>query len=399
MTDQKNTVKIFVVAGSEPARRKLLHLFHDIPTIEVVGTAGEKFIAPEQLNALEPDLLLLDLDAREKASRKLSGYISQHLPRCKAIVLGKSSECKPGRPPAFRPPGHGRGKRASALVDPDDPLIRPDGTVDYSYDHIEYIASASRGTTHSSAVRDIVEHKQAQEELERSHGELQELIAMFDSLRLEEQKRLAHEMHDEFGQLLAAMKIDLSALQQHLPQQNSEVAGHLCSINELVDTMMTSVRRILADLPPKIIEDLGLFSALQSMASAFETRHHVACTLRAKGHGPGPDTRVATAIYRMVQEALNNVAKHARASLVEIEVRSDGEQVCVRVADNGIGIPAKCMRRPGSFGLVGMRERAAALGGDLRVSGRAGHGTSLEITIPLGRFASPACRSPSTVRR
>jgi two-component system sensor histidine kinase UhpB len=233
------------------------------------------------------------------------------------------------------------------------------------------------------AALDVTDRKQAQAELERSHHELQELIAALDLLRVEEQKRLAHEMHDDFGQLLAAMKMDLSTLQQHLPQSDSKIVRHLSSINELVDAMVASVRRIIADLPPKVLEDVGLCSALEIMAANFEKRHRITCRMRLLESEPKLETRIATAIYRVVQETLNNVAKHANADYVEAQINCSETHIKLCVQDNGRGLSPDKLRKPGSFGLVGMRERVSALGGEMKIDSMEGAGTAIKITIPL----------------
>ena len=230
---------------------------------------------------------------------------------------------------------------------------------------------------------DITERKQAQLDLERSHAELQELIAALDASRGEEQRRLAQEMHDDFGQLLTAMKMDLCTLRQCLPQDDTQVVAHLTSINELVEAMVASVRRIVADLPPKILEDLGLYSALESMTGNFTRRHGIACRLHVPQAEPALDARVALAVYRLVQEALNNVAKHAHARCAEVRIECDGDGMTVYVGDDGNGLTMNNLNKPGSFGLRGMRERVAAFGGKLRIDSAEGKGTQILIRLPL----------------
>ncbi len=241
------------------------------------------------------------------------------------------------------------------------------------------------------AIIDITERKQAQEELERSHGELQELITALDTLRVEEQRRLAHEMHDDFGQLLAAMKLDLCTLKQHLSNQDSEAVKYLGSINDLVDTMVISVRRILADLPPKMVDDLGLFNALRAMVRNFEKRHQLTCRLEFSGLEPALDPKVATALFRMAQEALNNVVKHACATLVRLQIDCNTTSIALTVGDNGRGLQKECLHKLGSFGLIGMRERASALGGEMKIESGNEKGTTIKIVIPIHAQAAPTC--------
>jgi two-component system sensor histidine kinase UhpB len=269
-------------------------------------------------------------------------------------------------------------------------IHKRDGMVRWLHDEATVVTNADGEPLFlQGAVIDITERRQAQSELERSHQELQELITTLDSLRVEEQKRLAHEMHDDLGQLLAAMKMDISTLRQHLPQSDSKVAQYLGNINELVDAMVASVRRIIADLPPKILEDAGLFSALEMMVANFEKRHQVSCHLMLSECEPELDTKVATAIYRMMQEMLNNVAKHARATQIEASVDCSRQHVKLCVTDNGRGMTTGGADKAGSFGLIGMRERVMALGGEMKIDSAKGKGTVVHITIPINRAEPP----------
>jgi two-component system sensor histidine kinase UhpB len=269
-------------------------------------------------------------------------------------------------------------------------IYKSDGKLRWFHDEARVVTCAQGQPLFlQGAILDITERKQAQAELEQSHRELQEMISALDSLRVEEQKRLAHEMHDDFGQLLAAMKMDISTLQQHLPQSDARIVRHLSSISELVDAMVTSVRRIIADLPPKVLEDVGLYSALEFMVTNFEKRHRIACELRLSDSEPILEARVATAIYRMVQETLNNVAKHADASYVEAQVISSTTDIKLSVKDNGRGMAPDKLQKPGSFGLIGMRQRVTALGGKMKIDSNEGAGTAIMITIPLNARVPP----------
>jgi two-component system sensor histidine kinase UhpB len=263
-------------------------------------------------------------------------------------------------------------------------IYRHDGTLRWFHDEARVVVGAQGEPLFlQGAVLDVTERKQAQAELEQSHQELQDLIAALDSLRVEEQKRLAHEMHDDFGQMLAAMKMDLSTLQQHLPQSDARIVRQLSSINELVDAMVVSVRRIIADLPPKVLEDVGLYSALEFITANFEKRHRIACRLHLSDPEPILEAKVATAIYRVVQETLNNVAKHAHANYVEARVICSGADINLCVKDNGRGMAPDKLQKPGSFGLIGMRQRVTALGGEINIDSAEGAGTAIKITIPI----------------
>jgi two-component system sensor histidine kinase UhpB len=234
------------------------------------------------------------------------------------------------------------------------------------------------------AVLDITEPKKAQTELKHSNRDLQKIITLLDMHREEEQKRLAQEMHDDLGQLLAAMKMDLSMLQQRLPQGDPRLLQQLNNINELVDAMVTSVRRIIADLPPKALDDFGLFSALKLLLSNFQKRHQIVSILKAPEPEPLLRPDIAMPIYRMVQEALNNVAKHAHATWVEVQFDCHDRRLVLQVTDNGMGTSTEKLQKQGSFGLIGMRERVAALSGEMKIQSADGAGTTIQITVPLG---------------
>lgn len=210
-------------------------------------------------------------------------------------------------------------------------------------------------------------------------------IDALEARRDQEQKRLAQEMHDDLGQLLAAMKMDLAGLSRHVPSDDVKASRCLNSINELVNAMMTSVRRIISDLPPQALEDHGLFDALRSMANRFEERHQVKCRIYLPPAEPRMEQRTTSAIYRMTQESLNNVAKHACATAVEIRMELIDHCIELSISDNGKGFSARALHKAGAFGLIAMRERAASLNGSMTVESSSGAGTTISITLPLNK--------------
>ena len=219
--------------------------------------------------------------------------------------------------------------------------------------------------------------------LAKSHRELEKIVAAFDKMREEEQRRLAHDMHDDLGQLLSAMKIDLSVLRARIPNNMAGLVQPINNINDLVDSMVVSVRRIIADLPPKILEDFGLLSALELLTSSFQKRHRIITRLTQPAVEPAIPQRLKTPIYRMVQEALNNVAKHAHASQVDVSVDYLAQHIVLAIRDDGTGIAPLSLQKEGSFGLIGMRQRAAALGGQLTIRNIKNSGTEIRIRLPL----------------
>lgn len=262
-----------------------------------------------------------------------------------------------------------------------------DGSIRWFHDEAQVVTDANgKPLFLQGVVLDITDRKHAQEELERSHKELKKLISTLDTLREEEQKRLAQEMHDDLGQLLTAMKIDLSVLAQHLPRngvKDTKLLKLLDNINDLVNAMVTSVRRIISDLPPKILEDAGLFDALIVLGKNFEKRHQIKCRLHLPELAPSFEQKTAASVYRMIQESLNNVAKHACATEVDINVELAEKHAMLSIADNGKGFSSADLQKAGSFGLIGMRERVASLNGKIRIESADHAGTTIYISIPL----------------
>ncbi|HSI58139.1 MAG TPA: sensor histidine kinase [Ideonella sp.] len=220
-----------------------------------------------------------------------------------------------------------------------------------------------------------------QGELERSRLELQQLSASLVEAREEERRRIARELHDELGQQLSALKMEVSSLTSapHSALQAERFKGML----EMIDETVASVRRIAADLRPLMLDDLGLNAAVEWLARMSSRRMGIQITLRL-GEYPEPlPERASIALYRMVQEALTNIARHANASEALIEIRHVGEQLWLTVEDNGVGFRPHSMRREGSHGLMGMRERAHMLGGSLEIGSAETGGGRIRVCLPL----------------
>ncbi|MDL2338789.1 MAG: PAS domain-containing protein [Pseudomonadota bacterium] len=244
------------------------------------------------------------------------------------------------------------------------------------------------GTVTGSVVtaRDVTGIKSAQAELAHSHADLRRLIAAQDEIQEEERKRIARELHDDLQQTLAVIRMDLGAIGERLAVDPASAAPLVSQADRLTLAAIVSTRRIVNDLRPQMLEDLGLVPALETMIGQFAARTGIACRLDATGEvGAALSDRptVTTCLYRLTQEALNNVAKHARATGVRVRLDRAGDGlVTLRVSDNGIGIRNGERRNPGSFGLMGMAERVRALGGQLRVDRNPDGGTTVEVLVP-----------------
>ena len=236
----------------------------------------------------------------------------------------------------------------------------------------------------SAAFNDMVESRaHAEARTADSERNLKALSERLLNVQEHERMRVARELHDDLGQALTALKMDVIGLLQrsrHTPDAEPMVERILSTIESTV----TAVQRISSELRPSVLDDLGLFVALESEARLFEERSGIECELSLPDELPDIDSVSATAIYRIVQEALTNVARHSNAGRVEIRVRKVAAELFLEIRDDGRGIDAAHLHDPSSFGLVGIRERADMLGGTAVIEGVKGMGTIVSIRMPAG---------------
>ena len=246
------------------------------------------------------------------------------------------------------------------------------------------ISQTSEGGQHFFTVilRDVTERERALRELRQSREEIKELALAASNLREQEKRRIARELHDELGQALTALKIDVGWLRGNLAAAPAEVAGKLAAMQVLIDGTVAATRRISSDLRPLVLDDLGLAAAADWLTQGFSARTGIPCELAASRDLTLADP-YATTIFRVLQESLTNVAKHAKASQVEVTLEKTDAEVTLTVRDNGSGFAVDAPRRPASYGLLGMRERAALLGGNVHIDTSPGHGTCIEVRLPI----------------
>ena len=202
--------------------------------------------------------------------------------------------------------------------------------------------------------------------------------------------RIARELHDALAQAMTGLKKDLSMVRMTLPGAGAEVAARLDKMDRQIDVTIASMRRIAADLRPLALDDLGLVPALESLVNTFNQRSGVACELALSHPEFDLTDAQATAVFRIVQESLTNVAKHANATQVEVTVESSAGELVVTVRDNGAGFAAEAPVKPNSDGLLGLRERAYLLGGEVRMMSAPGSGTEIEVRLPLAASEASA---------
>jgi PAS domain S-box-containing protein len=234
--------------------------------------------------------------------------------------------------------------------------------------------------------RDVTAMRQMHAEVLASHVALRRLVAAQDKVQEEERKRVARELHDDLQQTLAAIKMDALAIGQQLQREPARVPPMLAKIDELASAAIASTRRIVNDLRPRMLEELGLRPALEALATDFAQRTGIDCRLDidADHDDDAPIApAVATCLYRVAQEGLNNVHKHAGARHVRIALgQGPQSRVRLRIADDGKGLSPADRQKRHSFGLVGMDERVRAVGGQLLLSSMAGDGMVIEVDVP-----------------
>lgn len=250
-------------------------------------------------------------------------------------------------------------------------------------DYMCFYDAAGRITGHFGIQRDVTDRTLAAEELEQSRTELRALAARIQATREEERTRIAREIHDELGQALTALKLDLAWLENRATKTNSGAfrLGDV-SITARIDETMEIVRRIASELRPSVLDQLGLEAAIEWLVQESAKRTGIEVTLRTEEFPKLPD-QVASHAFRILQEALTNVTRHSNATRVDVTVRHLGSSIILGVEDNGIGMVPQSLSGLRSLGLVGMRERAVACGGNLMIRGQPGHGTAIIVTIPV----------------
>ena len=230
--------------------------------------------------------------------------------------------------------------------------------------------------------RDISEQRQAAHALEESHREVRKLATGSRRAREDESRRISRELHDELGQALTGLKMDVSWLVKHEDGLSASGRNRLVDMDGMIATTVHTTRRICSELRPGALDDLGLVPAIESITQAFSKRTGITCHMRLDEHlGPLSDDAV-TALFRIAQEALTNVARHADASEVSVDLTFKDRTVCLYVQDDGRGLDVETAGHSGTLGLRVMRERALDAGGRLEISSSPEAGTAIRVYVP-----------------
>lgn len=277
----------------------------------------------------------------------------------------------------------------------DDVYWRKDG----SPIHVSIVATAimenGKAVAAVAAFQDISQRKQAERELLESREQLRELSAYHQSVREEERTRIARELHDELGQMLTGVKLDAMWLATRLSGEQPNIVDKVASMSKLIDETLDAMRRVAADLRPMMLDDLGLAAAIEWLVEDFGKRTGISlqlemdmgqgqCDCDCHGADCGLDTEVATAAFRIVQECLTNVARHAQAKHVLISLDCHNGKLMMLLSDDGKGISIGSENnKRNAYGIIGMRERAQRLGGNLQLFSIPGNGTAVVAIMPI----------------
>ncbi|MGO2769475.1 PAS domain-containing sensor histidine kinase [Pseudomonas taetrolens] len=232
-------------------------------------------------------------------------------------------------------------------------------------------------------VWDISESKRIELALDSSRGQLRELSAHLESVREEEKARIAREVHDELGQMLTVLKLETSMCELAYADLDPGLRERLNSMKKLIAQLFQLVRDVATALRPPIL-DAGICSAIEWQARRFEARTQIPCLVQVPEHLPPLSAAKEVGLFRILQEALTNVIRHAQAQTVELTLSVQGKELCLSISDDGQGFEPSA-GRPASFGLVGMRERVLMLGGTLSLQSEPGAGTTLSVRVPLSQ--------------
>lgn len=234
----------------------------------------------------------------------------------------------------------------------------------------------------------ISTRKIASEKIRVSQQQLLALSLHQQTLREAEQKRISMEIHDELGQALTGMKMDVHWLKRQLTGQKGEkaqgsISKKLTELSNMIDTTIVSVRRISTELRPTILDDFGLIAAIEWQAREFERKTNIPCLLKSNVEDLELNSESSTAVFRIFQETLTNITRHANASCVKVNLNSSNKRILMRVEDNGKGIDLNKIENGTSLGVLGMRERTRSIGGKLNIFEGIKGGTTVELTFPL----------------
>jgi signal transduction histidine kinase len=244
------------------------------------------------------------------------------------------------------------------------------------------------GRFFTGIIHDITGRKRAEQELHQALDGVRTLSHKLEAVREDERTRIARELHDELGVGLTCLKLDLSRVRTLVTgdmasRERAKLIDKVQSMTQQIDATITAVQRIVAELRPGVLDDLGLVAAIEWQCRDFERRTSIECAFATGVEDLHVERGQATAVFRICQEALTNVARHAAATAARVRLEATPDDLLLEIWDNGAGVPEVRLSDPKSFGLLGMQERARGYRGTLTIASESGQGTAVRLKLPL----------------
>lgn len=230
---------------------------------------------------------------------------------------------------------------------------------------------------------DMTKHKKTQVAYQKSQEQLRNLSAYLESVREDERTRISHDIHDELGQMLSLLKIDLKWLENRISSDQLSLLMKIESMSKLIDSIIEWVHKISKELRPSILDNLGIVAAIEWLAEELTKATEISCKVKITPVNLVLNDELSTAVFRILQETLTNVIRHSGATRVDIQLVKIKKIFILKVKDNGIGISREKVNNPNSLGLIGIKERVRSLKGKFRIQGIQNKGTTLSIQLPL----------------
>src|SRR5688572_29124881 len=274
-------------------------------------------------------------------------------------------------------------------------FLRPDGTIGFLHARGAVVLDENQNPIRMFGTgQDITERKRVEDEIKATNEQLRALSASLRSAREEEGARIARELHDELGSVLTSLNWDLEEIDRSLARGDlaaiSGVREKIGGMSTLVDATINTVRRISSELRPSVLDDLGLLEAIEWQAQQFQVRTGIVYHSDCAVGNVNLNREQSTAVFRIFQEALTNILRHADATRFAVAISSEQGDFVLTVSDNGRGINTDEISGPQSLGLLGMSERAHLIGGTVSIAGIGGHGTAVRVRVPMAPAAIPA---------
>ncbi len=263
-------------------------------------------------------------------------------------------------------------------------IVKKDGTIVWVNENLQNISDDLGKTIFiQGTVSNITQKKQAEEELKQSREQLVSLTKHLETAREEERKQIAIEIHDELGHALTTLKLELNILMKKRFLREDVLKKRIAEMSKFIEGTIKTLQRISTQLRPSILDHFGIVAAIEWQAKEFQKQTSIRIRLALPQADIEIEEQKSVAMFRIFQEILTNVARHAQASRVDVTLEHLGSELQLTVADNGVGIKMDKVSDPKSFGLIGMQERAKYIGGKLKINSILGIGTTITVNIPL----------------